>query len=191
MYPPEIESQMTRFYLSLSEKDRRRYAAIEAMKLGHGGQSYICKLLGCNPRTINRGIEELKDQELLQSPKIRQAGGGRPSTLSSTLSSLDETFLEIMREQTAGSPMDESIKWSNLSKSAIRGRLKVLGFSVSRPIIQQLLDKHGFRKRKALKTVAGGQSKNRNEQFKNIERLKKKYQQSANPMISMDTKKKS
>src|SRR4030095_7320336 len=33
-YSPTIEAQMRAFYQSLSEKDRRRYAAIEACKLG-------------------------------------------------------------------------------------------------------------------------------------------------------------
>ena len=40
-YSPTIEAQMRAFYQSLSEKDRRRYAAIEACKLGHGGHSYM------------------------------------------------------------------------------------------------------------------------------------------------------
>ncbi len=43
-YPGEIEVQMQRYYESLSEKDRRRYAAIEAVKLGYGGQAYIRRL---------------------------------------------------------------------------------------------------------------------------------------------------
>ncbi|AKH36907.1 MULTISPECIES: hypothetical protein [Nitrosomonas] len=41
-YAPEVEAQMRNFYHSLSEKDRRRYAAVEAAKLGHGGITY-CK----------------------------------------------------------------------------------------------------------------------------------------------------
>ena len=40
-YSPEIEYSMRMFHESLSEKDRRRYAAIEAAKLGHGGTGYI------------------------------------------------------------------------------------------------------------------------------------------------------
>ena len=40
-YSAEIETQMLNFYNSLSEKDRRRYAAIEASKLGYGGDTYI------------------------------------------------------------------------------------------------------------------------------------------------------
>lgn len=43
-YAPEIEVQMQRYYQSLSEKDRRRYAAIEAVKLGYGGLAYISRL---------------------------------------------------------------------------------------------------------------------------------------------------
>ncbi len=35
-YPTKVEQQMQRFYQSLSEKDRRRYAAVEALKLGWG-----------------------------------------------------------------------------------------------------------------------------------------------------------
>jgi hypothetical protein len=36
-YKTTIELEMRKFYNTLSEKDKRRYAAIEAMKLGHGG----------------------------------------------------------------------------------------------------------------------------------------------------------
>ena len=44
-YSKEIEEKMTRSYNSLSEKERRRYAAIEAEKLGYGGISYMMRLL--------------------------------------------------------------------------------------------------------------------------------------------------
>lgn len=58
-YPKEIEQSMKRFFNSLSEKDRRRYAAIEAQKLGHAGITYIAKLLGCSRSTIHAGLNEL------------------------------------------------------------------------------------------------------------------------------------
>ena len=44
-YPPEVEQRMQRFYDSLSEKDRRRYAAIEALKLGWGGITYRASIV--------------------------------------------------------------------------------------------------------------------------------------------------
>ena len=61
--------------LVLSEKDRRRYAAIEAEKLGHGGIRYVAELFGCDPDTIRRGsqdIEELPTDEA--EGRIRKKG---------------------------------------------------------------------------------------------------------------------
>jgi hypothetical protein len=55
-----IEESMKVFYNSLNERDRRRYAAIEAIKLGHGGIEYISKILSIDPKTIKKGIEEVK-----------------------------------------------------------------------------------------------------------------------------------
>ena len=69
-YPEEHEEVMTSYYDSLSEKDRRRYAAVEAKKIGHGGQSYICSLFGCDDKTVKKGIVELQDKEALnQEPR--------------------------------------------------------------------------------------------------------------------------
>src|SRR5512147_469909 len=59
LYSVEVETQMVYLYRSLSEKDRRRYAAIEAAKLGHGGIDYVATLLGCDPKTIRQGQQDL------------------------------------------------------------------------------------------------------------------------------------
>lgn len=58
-YNSEIEEYIQLFASSLNERDRRRYAAVEAQKLGYGGVSYISKLLGIDPKTIQSGLEEL------------------------------------------------------------------------------------------------------------------------------------
>lgn len=52
---------MKNFYVSLSEKDKRCYAGIEALKLGHGGQKYIAKVLGCSRGTVKKGACEVSD----------------------------------------------------------------------------------------------------------------------------------
>jgi hypothetical protein len=59
-YVPEIERVMKRLFDSLGEKDRRRYAAVEATRLGHGGIEYVAQLLGCDPKTIRHGQSELE-----------------------------------------------------------------------------------------------------------------------------------
>jgi len=85
-YTCEVEQQMQRFYHSLSEKDRRRYAAVEALKLGWGGKSYISELLGCDDEAMQRGLAELDDDQALAQQSIRQPGGGRKSALKANLS---------------------------------------------------------------------------------------------------------
>ena len=66
------------FYHTLSEKDARRFAAIQSKCLGRGGAPYLAKLLGCSTRTIERGVAEL--DQLANDPaagRIRQPGAGR------------------------------------------------------------------------------------------------------------------
>lgn len=58
-YPRRVELQMKAFYQSLSDDDRRRYAAIEAKKLGRGGRRYIADLFGCDEQTIRQGWRDL------------------------------------------------------------------------------------------------------------------------------------
>jgi len=184
-YSVHIEAQMHIFYNSLSEKDRRRYAAIEATKLGYGGASYIRRILQCDDRTITRGQQELQTDLSKEDQRIRKVGGGR-SLLLPTLDGIDESFLEIVKNNTAGSPMDETIKWTNLSRPAITERLKEQGFSVSVTIVDQLLEKHNFRPRQAFKAEAGKANiPYRDDQFKNIERLKDEYTTLGNPVLSM------
>lgn len=69
------EEQMRQFYQSLNEKDRRHYAAVEAYKFGHGGIKRVCQILGCDPKTVRRGVEELKNPPDLPKHRIRKKGG--------------------------------------------------------------------------------------------------------------------
>lgn len=82
-YVPRIEEQMRAFERTLSEKDQRRFAALEAVRLGHGGIEYVAEVLGCSTRTIERGIDELN--QLPDDPaagRVRRPGGGRKKELN-------------------------------------------------------------------------------------------------------------
>ncbi len=188
-YRSQVEQQMQQFYNSLSEKDRRRYAAIEAVKLGWGGITYISQLFRCDYDTIRFGIEELDDQSAMNMKGIRRRGGGRKSAFEK-IKGLDEAFCRVIAQYTAGSPMDEQIKWTNLNRQEITQLLQDEGITVSVTVVDQLLEKHNYRKRKAQKRLATGEHPQREEQFQNIEQLKKSYQKAGNPVLSMDTKKK-
>jgi hypothetical protein len=79
VYVPEVEQKMKRFFDWLSEKDRRRYAAIEAAKLGHGGVEYITQLLGCDPKTVRQGLQELEAPADPAELRVRKKGGPQVS----------------------------------------------------------------------------------------------------------------
>lgn len=88
------ESQMQTFYKTLSEKDGRRYAAVEAAKLGHGGIQYMATVLGCSRRTIEHGIAEL--QSLPDDPaenRIRRLGAGRKKSTEAHPELVENCFL--------------------------------------------------------------------------------------------------
>jgi hypothetical protein len=75
-YSAEIEAKMQRFFRWLSEKDQRRYAAVEAAKLGHGGIEYISRVFACDPKTIRQGLRDLEEAEDAAVGRIRRKGGG-------------------------------------------------------------------------------------------------------------------
>lgn len=74
VFDKETRDHMRTFFESLNEKDRRRYAGLEAMKLGHGGVSYISEILGCDRKTVCKGIEEILDPPELEPGRIRKKG---------------------------------------------------------------------------------------------------------------------
>lgn len=189
-YSDELQKNMRDLYDSLSEKDRRRYAAIEAKKLGHGGIIYIATLFGCMEKTVKKGLSDLNNEECMQQKSIRKEGGGRTSSLEK-FENIDAVFLEVLREHTAGDPMDEKVKWSNLTRNEISKKMSKLGIKVSRNIIKKLLKKNGYVKRKALKKTSTGEHENREQQFNKISVLRESYENSDNPVISIDAKKKS
>jgi hypothetical protein len=71
-YEKNIELKMQRLYGTLSEKDRRRYAGIEAAKLGHGGIDYVSVLFEIDPKTVRRGLTELELSEEPEPSRIRK-----------------------------------------------------------------------------------------------------------------------
>ena len=73
-YAPGIERMMKRLFDSLREHDRRRYAAIEATKLGYGGVDHIARVLGCDPKTIRQGQAELEGGDVLDTGRVRKKG---------------------------------------------------------------------------------------------------------------------
>ena len=173
----------------LSEKDKRVYAGVEALKFPYGGISYIAQLFSCSRNTIQRGINDLNETVTLLKKRDRKAGGGRKQVIKKQ-TDINDVFLSILKEHTAGDPMDETKKWTNLTCAKIGSLLAVEGFKVSRNIVRKLLKKNDYVKRQALKKKAAGGHVNRNAQFENIAKLRALFMIAGNPVVSMDSKKK-
>ncbi len=79
-YTAAVERQMVMLYGSLSEKDRRRYAAVEAVKFGHGGLHYIATLFGCDADTIRHGAQDIEQLPVdAAADRVRKKGRSQAS----------------------------------------------------------------------------------------------------------------
>jgi transposase len=191
-YRPGIEQAMKKYYATLGEKDRRRYAAVEAMKLGNEGVKYIAQLLGCSEKTVRRGMAELENlpEDPPDEPGQRQAGGGRKG-YAENHPGIDEQFLKVMDTHTAGSPMNAEVIWTDLTPQGIAARLEQdYQVKVSKSVVRKLLKKHQFHRRKAQKKQTLKSVPHRDEQFGRIAAFLAEYRLAGNPIISFDTKKK-
>lgn len=74
----EAKATVMLFISSLDEKQRRLYAGLESLKLGHGGDCYIATLFGMDPHTVAHGRRELIEGAS-DTERVRKPGGGRSS----------------------------------------------------------------------------------------------------------------
>ena len=116
-YATEVERVMKRSFDSLSEKDRRRDAVVEATKLDHGGVEYMAGLYGCDPKTIRQGQASWRARTawtLVASEKR-----GWTKTTDRHRPGPSRNFLKVIENHTAGDPMRADIKWTDLSRRQI------------------------------------------------------------------------
>ena len=109
-----------------------------------------------------------------------------------TIVELTSWILEYVEQNTAGSPTDETIKWTHLRHCEIALHLqKSYQEEVGTECIKRILYENGYRKRKPAKTLATAASPDRSEQFRIIGFLVALFMLMADsPIISIDTKKK-
>ena len=197
-YDEEQEQMMRLFFRSLPEDHRRRYAAVEAHKIGFGGISYISPLLGLSRGTIYQGLRELEQMVDLDDPqrpsgegRVRRPGAGRPKEVERQ-AGLEKTAKQVLESHSAASPTDARVKWTDLKPIALAVKLAQRGYEVCRNTAAQLLEAAGFKKRKLRKELITGyvDPVERNEQFEHIAALRASYHEQGLPVFCVDTKKK-
>jgi len=99
LYFSFIEEEIKKFYNTLDEKEKRLYAAVEAIKIGYGGITYISEIVGCSRKTVARGMRELfaLSDEKNTNKRIRLPGGGRKPYYK-IHEKIDEQFFDVINE---------------------------------------------------------------------------------------------
>lgn len=105
---------------------------------------------------------------------------------------LTAQILSIVEAHTAGSPIDEKIKWTYLKPREIAQKHgEAYGGRTSNEVVKRILKQAGYVKRKPSKSIAIGKSPHRKEQFRIIKFLTALFTgMENNPVLSIDTKKK-
>jgi hypothetical protein len=200
-YDSDHEDAMRMYFMSLPEDHRRRYAAIEALKIGRSGIAYIARLFGMSRRTIYTGIRELQamadeDPDHPKRPsggrtRIRRRGGGRPRATRAQ-PGLARAVEQLLEAHTAGSPTDETVRWTDLNPARLAKELVAKGYAIGRNTAARLLEWGGYRRRALRKELITGQvdPQERDQQFRHIARLRRDAQAQQQPLLCVDTKKK-
>lgn len=114
--------------------------------------------------------------------------GGRKCCLDGT-PQLREAFSVVIDTHTAGDPMQDGVRWTNLTRSEIAAALREEGYPVSVTVVDRLLEDSGMGQRQPQKIKTMVDDRDRDEQFRHIDELKEEYLSSGLPVLSMDTKK--
>jgi transposase len=170
----------------LDERSQRLYLGAEAKALGYGGVSVVARLSGYARNTIEKGMAELGEEPL--PDRVRRTGAGRTRLVEKNPELL-KALKELLDLETRGDPMSPLL-YTSKSTDHLAEALTKKGYPVSADTVGRLLDKEGYSLQVNRKTREGSNHPDRNKQFKYIKKKLREHQDTGQPVISVDTKKK-
>jgi Rhodopirellula transposase DDE domain len=183
-----IEGKYIELLDDLDERGRRRWAAVEARALGHGGITVVALATGLSDRTIRTGLKELDDPAPLDSHRQRQIGGGRKS-FAIAQPGLQDALDRLIEPTARGSPTNP-LRWTIKSTYRLAQALQEQGYQVSATSVRRMLVAMKYSLQGNRKTREGAQHPDRDGQFRHIADRVKARKRRGEPAISVDTKKK-
>jgi hypothetical protein len=177
----------------LNERQRRLWAATEALALGRGGITWVARATGLSRMTVRAGIGELRRQqgqpeEALAPDRVRRAGGGR-RPLAETDPTLVRDLERLVDPATRGDPQSP-LRWTCKSTAKLAAALREQGHTVSARKVAQLLQDLDYHLQAPRKAREGKQHPDRDAQFEYIAARTRACQRRGQPVVSVDTKKK-
>jgi hypothetical protein len=171
----------------LNERTRRLWAATEANSYGYGGVSLVARATGVSRRAIQVGRREIDTGEVLAGGWVRRPGAGRKSSVHHQ-PDLPATLESLVEPLTRGDPTSP-LRWTIKSTRRLSEELSELGYSASSRLVGALLHAMGYSLQGNRKTLEGKQHPDRNAQFEYINARVQQAMRAAQPVISVDTKK--
>jgi transposase len=171
----------------LDERQRRLLMGAEARALGHGGIRLVARAAGVREATVSLGVDEL-DSGAGPLGRARRPGGGRKRA-ADVDPGLRPALLALVEPEERGDPMSP-LRWTTKSTRTLAGELTRQGHRVGADTVSDLLREEGFSLQGNAKTIEGKRHPDRPAQFRYINEQVKAHQDSADPVISVDTKKK-
>ena len=171
----------------LDERQRRLLMGAEARALGHGGVRLVAGAAGVREATVSLGVTEL-DSGAEPLGRVRRPGGGRKRAADVDLG-LRPALLALVEPQERGDPMSP-LRWTTKSTRNLAAELTRQGHRVGADTVGDLLRAEGFSLQGNAKTIEGQRHPDRDAQFRYINEQVKAHQDTADPVISVDTKKK-
>lgn len=191
VHPDQVlHRQLNELLSRLDERERRWTAALEARRRGEHGVREVAEITGMDVKTIRRGLGEL-DRGLADQPtdRIRQPGGGRPN-IETRQPGVKVALKALVEPETAGDPQSGQ-RWVRSTLRSLRDRLQGAGYAISHESVGKLLREMGYSLRVNVKQNSGASHPDRNLQFEYIQKQIDAHQGTGQPVISVDTKKKS
>jgi hypothetical protein len=176
----------------MDERMRRQWAATEAVDLGWGGVTAVAQATGLARNTILVGTREVLERQAhpraVISLRIRREGGGRKA-LTETDPGLVQALERLVDPVTRGHPQS-ALRWTCKSTAALAEELQRQDHPVTDRTVAALLKASGYSLQANRKTQEGMSHPDRNAQFEYINERVLRFQRQAEPVISVDTKKK-
>jgi Rhodopirellula transposase DDE domain len=171
----------------LDERQRRLLLGAEARALGHGGIRLVARAAGVREATVSLGVDEL-DAGAEPLGRARRPGGGRKRAADLD-PGLRPALLALVEPAERGDPVSP-LRWTVKSTRNLAGELTRQGHKVSADTVGDLLRDEGFSLQGNAKTLEGTRHPDRDAQFRYISEQARDHQDSGDPVISVDAKKK-
>lgn len=184
----QLKAKYERLGPVLNERQRRLWAASEALALGRGGITWVAQATGLSRMTVRAGIRQLQQQQrqpeaVLAPDRVRRPGGGR-RPLTATDPTLVRDLERLVDPVTRGDPRSP-LRWTCKSTSKLAAALQEQGHTVGARTVAQLLHDLDYNLQAPRKTREGAQHPDRDAQFQYIATQTEAFQRRGQPVVSV------